>query len=166
MADGSHPPVELHVNVGQSSVRRGHGVLSCIGLGSCVALILYDRATRVGGVAHILLPNEALSRLRGGPAKYASTAVSHLLEEMRALAPIESPEARLVGGASMFGGILSGAGVNMGERNVQATRRALAAADVPTTGEEVGGDYGRSAFLDLTTGELRVTSIRHAERIL
>ncbi|GMV08928.1 MAG TPA: hypothetical protein PKC83_07495 [Gemmatimonadaceae bacterium] len=166
MSDISPSPLELHVNVGQAAVRRDHGVLSCIGLGSCVALILYDRAARVGAVAHILLPNEALSRARGGPAKYASTAVSYLLDEMRAIAAVEAPDARLVGGASMFTGILNGAGVNMGERNVQATRRALAAVGVPIIGEEVGGNHGRSVFLDVATGVVRVTSIRHAERIL
>lgn len=166
MTDVTHPPLELHVNVGQSAARRDHGVLSCVGLGSCVALIIFDQETRVGAIAHILLPNEALSRARGGPAKYASTAVAHLLQEMRALAPIDAPEARMVGGASMFSTILKGAGVNMGERNVQATRRALAAAGVPLAGEETGGDYGRSVFFDVATGEVRVTSIRHADRII
>lgn len=166
MADATHPSVELHVNVGQSAVRRDHGVLSCIGLGSCVALVLFDRTVRVGAIAHILLPNEALSRARGGPAKYGSTAVAHLLQEMRALAPIDAPEARIVGGASMFSSILKGAGVNMGERNVQAVRRALAAAGVPLIGEDSGGDHGRSVFFDVATGEVRVTSIRHADRIL
>lgn len=166
MTDVTHSAPEVHVNVGQSAVRRDHGVLSCIGLGSCVALILYDRAAGVGALAHILLPNEALSRARGGPAKYASTAVAHLLQEMRALAPIYAPEARIVGGASMFATILKGGGVNMGERNVAATRRALAAAGVSLASEDVGGDYGRSVFFDVATGAVRVTSIRHGDRIL
>lgn len=157
---------EWHVNVGQSAARREHGVLSCVGLGSCVALILYDRATRIGAVAHILLPHEALSRSAGGPARYATTAVRHLLEEMRALGPVAAPEARLVGGASMFASLLKGGAVNMGERNVVATRRALVAAEVPLVAEDVGGDYGRSTWFDVATGEVRVTSIRHAERLL
>lgn len=159
-------PPEWHVNVGQSAARRAHGVLSCVGLGSCVALILYDRATQVGAVAHILLPHEALSRTAGGPARYATTAVRHLLAEMQALAPIVAPEARMVGGASMFANLLKGGAVNMGERNVVATRRALAAAEVPLVAEDVGGDHGRSAWLDVATGVVRVTSIRHAERFL
>jgi len=157
---------EWHVNVGQSAARRESGVLSCVGLGSCVALFLHDRATRIGAVAHILLPHEALSRTAGGPARYATTAVRHLLDEMRALGPIVAPEARLVGGASMFASLLKGGAVNMGERNVVATRRALVAAEVPLVAEDVGGDYGRSAWFDVATGVVRVTSIRHAERFL
>lgn len=159
-------PTEWHVPVGQSVARRGPGIVSCVGLGSCVALVLYDRGTRIGAVAHILLPHEALSRVPGGPAKYATTAARHLLAEMRAVGEVVAPEARLVGGASMFGALLKGGGVNMGERNVLATRRALVAAHVPVIGEDVGGDYGRSAWLDLESGALRVTSLRHGERTL
>lgn len=162
------PPAvqEIHVNVGEAAALRERGMLSSIGLGSCVALVLYDRATLIGGLAHILLPHEALSRTPGKPSKYSTTAVPHLLSLMRALGPAIRPTARLVGGASMFANLLNGGGINMGERNIIATRRALAAAGIPLVGEEVGGDFGRSAYLDLASGELRVTSIRHAARTL
>ena len=157
---------DAHVNVGDSAARRARGVLSSIGLGSCVALIVYDRASCVGALAHILLPHEALSRAKGKASKFSSTAVPHVLEEMRALAEIASPEARLVGGASMFASLLKGGGINMGERNVIATRRALVEAGIPLVGEDVGGDYGRSVFFDVATGRVRVTSIGHGERLL
>ena len=156
----------MHVNVGAAAVLRERGVLSSVGLGSCVALVLFDRATMVGGLAHILLPHEALSRAPGQPSKYATTAVPHLLAVMRTLGPVVRPEARLVGGASMFASLLKGGGINMGERNVVATRRALLEAGIPLVGEDVGGDYGRSAYLDIATGQLRVASIRHADRLL
>jgi chemotaxis protein CheD len=162
-------PPEVHVNVGDAAVLHGRGVLSSIGLGSCVALVLYDRGTQVGGLAHILLPHEALSRTPGRASKYATTAVPHLLDAMRALGMVGSVgtlEARLVGGASMFANLLKGGGINMGERNVIATRRALAAAGITLAGEDVGGDYGRSVFFDVATGQLRVTSIRHGERLV
>jgi len=155
-----------HVHVGRSAVRRDRGVLSSLGLGSCVGLVLYDRVSRIGGLAHILLPHEALSRAVGGPARYSTTAVPHLLEAMAELGALTCPEARLVGGASMFAALLKGGGINMGERNVVATRRALAAAGIPLVAEEVGGDYGRSVYFDVSTGRVRVTSIRHTDRVL
>lgn len=157
---------EVHVNVGEAAALHARGVLSSIGLGSCVALVLYDRTAQVGGLAHILLPHEALSRTAGRPSKFATTAVPDLLAAMRALGTIHAPEARLVGGASMFANLLKGGGINMGERNVIATRRALTAAGIPLAAEDVGGDYGRSVFFDVATGSVRVTSIRHGERLL
>lgn len=157
---------EVHVNVGDAAALRDRGVLLSLGLGSCVALVLYDRVTRIGGLAHILLPHEALSRTTGRPSKYATTAAPHLLALMQALGPLVRPTARLVGGASMFLNLLGSDGINMGERNVAATRTALQEAGIPLVGEEVGGDFGRSAYLDLASGDVRVTSIRHAARVL
>ena len=104
-----HVTPDAHVNVGDAAVMREQGVLASLGLGSCVALMLYDRATRIGALAHILLPHEALSRNPGKPSKYASTAVAHLLELMRAIERVHAPEARVVGGASMFATLLNGA---------------------------------------------------------
>ena len=45
-------------------------MLVTVGLGSCVAILLYDAEARVGGMAHILLPSPALSRTDGNPAKF------------------------------------------------------------------------------------------------
>ena len=160
------PIPEVHVNVAESAVLLGRGVMSAVGLGSCVALILYDAATQVGAMAHIVLPHEALSREPGGPAKYSSSAARHLLEKMREVAPIESPVARLVGGASMFAALLKGGGINMGERNTVATRRALAELGIPISAEETGGEHGRSVYFDVGSGQVRVTSMNHGERFL
>ncbi|MEO6444699.1 MAG: chemotaxis protein CheD [Gemmatimonadaceae bacterium] len=140
--------------------------MSAVGLGSCVALILYDRATQVAGMAHILLPHEALSRSPGGPAKFSNTAVAHLLEQMATLADLQAPVATLVGGASMFASLLRTGGINMGERNIAATRQALAGAGIAVAGEDVGGEYGRSVYFDVATGVVRVVSIQHGERVV
>ncbi|MCC6928543.1 MAG: chemotaxis protein CheD [Gemmatimonadaceae bacterium] len=164
---------DIHVNVGEAAVLRERGVMASVGLGSCVAIVLHDRVARVGGMAHVLLPHEALSRTPGKPSRFATTAVGHLLTLMRDLAraaepgaTVDAAEARIVGGASMFAALLNGGGINMGERNVHATRRALAAAGIPLVAEDTGGDFGRSVYFDVATGELRVTSIRHGERLL
>jgi len=159
--------------VGDAAVLCARGVLASIGLGSCIALMLYDREAKIGGLAHVLLPHEALSRAPGKPSKYANSVVPHLLELMRDVARCELPggrlgtvEARLVGGASMFAALLKGGGVNMGERNVVATRRALVAAGIRIVAEDVGGDFGRSVYFDVASGEVHVSSIRHGDKIL
>lgn len=157
---------EQVVNVAEFAVAREGGTIATMGLGSCVAIILHDASARIGALAHVLLPHESLSRDRGHPAKFASTAVPLLLRELRRAGSAGPCVAKLVGGASMFGALLAGGGVNMGERNVTAVREALAAARVPVVAEDVGGDYGRSAYLDVATGKVRVVSIRHGEHAL
>jgi chemotaxis protein CheD len=67
-------------------------------------------------------------------------------------------QAKLIGGARMFGSLMS-AGVNVGERNVEATRAALQRLRIPIVGEEVGGEHGRSVRVDVATGFVRVRSL-------
>ena len=164
----SAPPLEVRVKVADYAVRRGDQVIATIGLGSCVAIALYDRATRTGGLAHILLPNQAMSRETANPAKFPETIVPLMLEEMRALGagPAARISAKIVGGASMFGQLVAGSGVNVGERNVAATREVLAAAGVPIVGEDTGLDYGRSVYFHLADGRLEVRSLKKGDRVL
>jgi chemotaxis protein CheD len=158
-------PATTHVPVAGYAVLRTLGILSSVGLGSCVALMLHDPRTQVGAMAHILLPHEAMSRDRNRPAKFGSTATAFLLDEMRRFGAVGEPTARIVGGASMFGALLS-KGINMGERNVIAVRQSLREAGVAIVADDVGGDYGRSVYFDVSTGAVRVTSMRHGERTL
>lgn len=157
--------VETHVPVAAYAVVVEQGIISSVGLGSCVALMLHDRCRRIGALAHVLLPHESLSRDRSRPAKFASTATAFLLDEMRRHGATGDPVARIVGGASMFGALLA-SGINMGERNIEAVRQSLAACGIPLVGEDVGGDYGRSVYFDVSTGEVRVVSMRHGDRTL
>jgi chemotaxis protein CheD len=157
---------EIRVKVAEYAVARGEGTIATLGLGSCVAIMLYAPGARVGALAHVLLPDEDLSRDRSNPAKFATTAVPMLLGELRARGATGAVVAKIVGGASMFGTLLTGSGLNMGERNLDATRRALAAADIPLVAEDVGGDFGRSVYLHLADGRVTVRSLRRGEHVL
>lgn len=156
----------VHVPVAGFGVARDHGVLSTVGLGSCVAIILYDARCRIGALAHALLPSEDMSRDRSRPTKFASTAVGFLIDEVRAAGSVGPLSARLVGGASMFGPLLKSSGVNMGERNVGSARDALRVAGLWVRGEDVGGEHGRSVYFDVATGAVRVVSRHGGERVL
>lgn len=52
-------------------------------LGSCVAIMLYDPQTKVGGLAHIMLPSSSGVRNCDNPGKFADTALQAMLDEMR-----------------------------------------------------------------------------------
>ena len=154
---------EIRVRVADWAVARGPSTVVTLGLGSCVAIVLHAAETQVGGLAHVLLPDESLSRERGNPAKFATTAVPKLLGEMATHGARGRIVAKLVGGASMFGALLPPGGTNMGERNAEAARQALAKAGVPIVAEDVGGDFGRSVYLHVATGRVRVRALRRGE---
>jgi chemotaxis protein CheD len=158
---------ERIVRVAELAAETGATRLITLGLGSCVAAALWDPLAKVGGLAHVLLPSRTLARDQSNPAKFAETAVPLLIETMASLGA--SPQrltARLIGGAAMFAGITSPGVTQMGERNIQAMRQALLTARVPVAGEDVGSDYGRSVYFDVTSGRLEVRAVRHGVREL
>lgn len=159
---------DVRVKVADYAVRRGDHVIATIGLGSCVAITLYDREARVGGLAHILLPSPAMSRETANPAKFPETIVPVMLAEMRKLGskPGARIAAKIVGGASMFGQLVAGSGINVGERNVAATRNVLEGAGIPLLAEDTGLDYGRSVFFHLDDGRVEVKSLKRGDRVI
>ncbi|HET9012710.1 MAG TPA: chemotaxis protein CheD [Gemmatimonadaceae bacterium] len=163
----TRPDSDVRVKVADYAVRQGSQVITTIGLGSCVAIALYDRETRIGALAHILLPNQSMSRETGNPAKFPESLVPLMLEEMHAMGTRNARvSAKIVGGASMFGQLGNGTGINIGERNVLATREALSAAGVPIIAEDTGLDYGRSVYFHLADGRLEVRSLKKGDRVI
>ena len=140
---------------GLGEVQVGQGpryVLACLGLGSCVGVSVYDPVTRVGGMAHIVLP-ESPPDASGKVGRYADLGVPLLLREVEALGACPS---RLV--AKMAGGaqIAMGSGVRdlfaIGSRNAAAVRAALERAGVYLAAADIGGNRGRSLRLYLDSG--------------
>lgn len=153
---------EVLVRVADLRCGLADDTLITIGLGSCVAILLYDAEARVGGMAHILLPSPALSRRDKNPAKFPQTAVPRLLELMAADgAKPQRITARLVGGASMFSALAPPGTIQMGERNLVAARQVLDSHRVPLVAEAVGGDFGRTVRFRVCDGQVQITTVSH-----
>ncbi len=153
---------ELLVRVADLRSGLEHDTLVTVGLGSCVAIMLYEPEARIGGMAHILLPSPALSRVDSNPAKFPQSAIPRLIELMAAEgARPERITARLAGGASMFAALAPPGTIQMGERNLVAARQVLNTHGVPLVGEAVGGDYGRTVRLRVCDGLVEVSTVSH-----
>ncbi len=160
-------PERVAVHIGDVKVADGGATLATIGLGSCVAIALYDPISKIGGLAHAMLPHPSNGRRDAPPGRFAATAVPQLLGLMKeAGASPRRIRARLAGGASMFRDLLEGDGLRLGRRNVEAAREALQALHIPIDGEDVFGTYGRSVFLHTDDGRLLVTSVRQPDVVL
>lgn len=138
-------------------------LLVCLGLGSCVALCLYDPLRSIGGMAHMVLPDSTATGAKSSGAKFVDVAVSLLLGEMEAKGAGRARlRAYLVGGALMLQGAAFKSTANIGERNAEAARAALKSAGVLVRGEELGGSSGRTVRLEVSTGRLTVASAGQA----
>lgn len=112
------------------------------GLGSCIALVIYEPKSRVAGMAHVLLPDSSQAAAVEAPGKFADTAVPRLIEALVARGAKPSAlVAKMAGGAQMFKG---GPSLSVGERNIEAVTRALETFHVPLLASDVGGTLGRS----------------------
>lgn len=155
---------QVPVRIGDLKVACGSSLLFTVGLGSCVAIALYDADARIGGLAHAMLPDPESGRKDAPPGRFASSAVTELIRVMEEHGASRGRlRARLAGGASMFRDVLDRAGLRLGRRNVEAARTALAAAGIPVDGEEVMGTYGRSVFLRISDGRILVTTVNHGD---
>ncbi len=160
-------PHEVLVRVADLQIGRKPDVLLTVGLGSCIAIMLHDPVAAVGGLAHVLLPSPALTRADANPAKFPQSAVPRLLELMAKEGG--SPRritARLAGGASMFAALAPPGTIQMGERNVVASRQVLSGLGIPLVGQAVGGDFGRTVRLFVDSGRVEISSVHHGVQTL
>lgn len=152
------------VGIGQLAVCHSPEQLMCLGLGSCVAVILHDPLNKVGGIVHVLLPKAPSAP--DTEEKYADTGTRKLIREMSVNgAHRERLTAKLVGGAQMFK-TLNLQIANIGHYNVQEARRALKDNAIRVVAEDTEGDRGRSAYFDSATGRVTVKKTFAPTRII
>lgn len=155
---GTEPgaPTPVQVGISELVVSDGDDTLKSYGLGSCLAIALYDPDTAIGGLAHVMLPDgDAAENSDRKPGKYADTAIRALLRRMvEQGASYTTVEAKIAGGSDMFEFESFGEGV--GQRNVTAAKEELEKLGVPILAEDVGGEYGRTVEFELESGTLVV----------
>lgn len=135
---------DLMVRMGELAVSSGpDDVLTSIGLGSCIGLALVDPERRIAGLAHVMLPARPDRSDDDQVGKFADTAVPALLEAVLAAGARRARLATyMVGGAQMF--TFGGRGMDVGARNDQAVRAALATAHLRVRADATGGTKGRT----------------------
>jgi chemotaxis protein CheD len=155
---------EVIIKIADLQVAREPAILTTHGLGSCLAIMLYDPEVKTGGLAHVMLPSPELSRQKIKPAKYPQTAIELMVQQMEAMGCQRMRiRAKLVGGSTMFAGLLlnrKDGGTSIGQRNSQETKRVLSALNIPITAEDIGGDYGRSVEFILSSGTVLIRSFK------
>ncbi len=166
----------VNVGVADLKVSDNSDTLVSYGLGSCVAVAIFDPVKKVGGLAHVMLPESRGKETAAAPGKFADTAVPHLVQELVRLgARPKGLKCKLVGGAQMFeipgsrnkqAGLACGPSANIGARNVEAVKQALEELKVPIVGEETGGNHGRTVRFDTSSGVIDITSIYFGQSAL
>lgn len=156
------PAPTIRVGIGEGAVARPPCIIIAEGLGSCIALCLYDALQGVGGMAHIMLPHSSEYKSRtdnGSSYWYADSAIDGLLKELeKSGAHRHNIIAKMVGGACMFP-LYNNGSAGIGEQIITCTRELLKNSLIPIASMDVGGSHGRSAEFHVHSGKIIVTTI-------
>jgi chemotaxis protein CheD len=143
-----------NVGIAQLVLCKAPEQLTCLGLGSCVAVIIYDPITKIGGIVHVLLPKAP--PINSNEEKYADSGIRKLHSKLTEKGVVRDKlVAKLVGGAQMFSS-LNIAIANIGKENIREARNTLRALGVKIVAEELEGSRGRSLNFDSSTGKVTV----------
>lgn len=143
--------------------------VTTLGLGSCVGIALRDPVTKIGGLAHIMLPDStAIRNSQQNIAKFADTGIEELVRQMVDLGANRSRiVAKIAGGATMFkfeGS--SNSTMQVGLRNVEAVKAKLGGMRIQILAEDTGKNYGRTVVFYPETGEFHIKAVGRSESII
>ncbi|OKY76281.1 MAG: chemotaxis protein CheD [Desulfobulbaceae bacterium DB1] len=123
-------------------------------LGSCIGLVIWDPAVKVGGLLHYMLPESKLDRERArkNPYMFADTGIPCLFKEAYLLGAIKSRlVVKVVGGAQ----ILDPTGLfSIGKRNYLLLRQLFKKNNISIAKEDIGGSVNRTVSLEIGSGRV------------
>ena len=148
------------VGMAEMRIARAPDLLAVYGVGSCVIVAMFDPKTRIGGVAHVMLPDSSgLDHSRINPRKFADTAIPLLYQTLAHAGVFKgSVWAKVVGGAEMFPPTEDFSN-QIGKQNAEACLGALERLGIPMVGKDIGGSAGRSIEFNLDSGTMVVTTL-------
>lgn len=150
------------IKVGMADLKTGKNpdILTTLGLGSCIGIALWDPVTKIGGLAHVMLPDSTKIRNNSNIAKFADTGIAELVRQIEAMGvPKKRLVAKIAGGARMFEVSGSTSVGNIGEKNAIASKQKLQELGIPILAEDTGLNYGRTVELICANGDYVIKAV-------
>ena len=156
--------VEIKVGMADLKVCVSPDSVITLGLGSCVGIALRDPVTKIGGLAHIMLPDSTTIRNNSNIPKFADTGIEELVKQVtKKGANRNRLVAKIAGGAQMFAFGSNSEAVRVGERNVQAVKKKLGELKIPILAEDTGKNFGRTVIFYPETGDFVIRAVGKSE---
>ena len=157
----------IKVGMADLNVCKSPDMITTLGLGSCVGITLYDPVTKIGGLAHVMLPDSTAIRNNTNIAKFADTGIDELLKRVIAAGANRTRlQAKIAGGAKMFAVSGTSDMGRIGDRNAEAARAKLKELGIRLLVDETGLNFGRTIELYCETGELHIKAVGKPEKIV
>ncbi len=140
----------IDVQIGQVKASQGKAILRSKAIGSCIAIVAYDRVRLIGALAHVMLPGRApAGKKRGVKTRYAADAIDAMLTQMTQLgSKTDNIKVVLAGG----GNVLGREDDTICRDNVESVLELLLQKQLSVQAQAVGGTARRSVSLDVERG--------------
>lgn len=152
----------IDVNTGEVKLGTEKVILRSLAIGSCIVVAAYDSRSRIGAIAHIMLPGSAPKKTLER-AKYAVDAIDQMINKMaRAGSNKDDIEVCLVGA----GNVLKKKDDTICKANIASATQLLNQKHIPVRTAVLGGTERRGVFLDIETGSVSYTEGNRKEKPL
>ncbi|WP_319477333.1 chemotaxis protein CheD [Marispirochaeta aestuarii] len=131
-------------------------------LGSCVAVLMYDKVRRIAGMIHVALPESRVNaeKAETRPGYFADTGIPALLKAFSAAGGDQrKAQIKIAGGASILD---ENRTFDIGRRNVIAIKRALWKYGLGVIAEDVGGKISRTVSIEVDTGTIVIHNAKNS----
>jgi chemotaxis protein CheD len=150
---------QIHVGIGEYAVSSNQNdIIKTYALGSCVAIIMYDREKKTAALMHIALPESAvnLAKAQALPGYFVDTGLPLLLQETKKLGCTRRTAwIKLAGGSNIMD---ENRRFDIGKRNVLAIKKLLWKQQLGTIAEDVGGEESRTVAISVATGDITLSN--------
>ncbi|MBQ7558215.1 MAG: chemotaxis protein CheD [Lachnospiraceae bacterium] len=157
----------IKVGMADLNVVKSPDAITTLGLGSCVGVAVRDPVSKVGGLAHVMLPDSTAIRNNSNVYKFADTGVEELVKQVVSAGATRSRlVAKIAGGAKMFAMNSNLSVVQVGARNVEAVKSKLKEMGIRLLSEDTGESYGRTVIFYPETGDFVIKAVGKPEKTI
>lgn len=155
-------PTAIFLEPATVFVNREATVISTV-LGSAVAVTLWERKKKFGGMCHFIFPKADASQRR--TVEYGNVAIYALIKAMNDFGSnLKDLEAQIFGGAEPLD--IPVEKKTFGPKNIEAARTALQKYRIRVISEDIGGHVGRKISFNTQKNEVvayKVKNIRNQD---
>jgi len=128
-------------------------------LGSCVSVIMYCSARKIGAICHAVMPSpDGLKPRKPSPGdtfQFVDSSVVWMVSQFEKAGIRRSDiEVKIFGGAEIFVGANTGGSVSVGRKNIEAALTTLKEQNMKLKAWNVGGNKGRKVIFYTDTGDV------------
>ncbi len=149
--------MHIFMKPGELYILEQPSIISTI-LGSCIALTIFNKRLKVGGICHALLPKNPAAQGRD-QFRYVDSAVFYMLQQFETIGiGKEEMEVKLLGGADVLDRT-DGTTVSVGQKNIETALEIMENEDIKLAASHVGGKFGRKVHFYTHTGKVLLKRI-------